>query len=219
MENMMIRTLSLIFAVAATMAAVAPNSQAGVQVGVSADDDGVKGFYLAIGEQYRVPEREVVVVRERNIPDDELPVVFFLARHANVEPGLIVNLRLGGESWMDIALQYHLSPEIFYVNFDRDPGPPYGKAWGYYKNHKHNEWKDIRLVDVDIVNIVNLKFVSERYGCTPVDVVKMRARGDNFVFIHKQVKGHKAEKNNQKAVASSEHDQDHGKSHSKGKHK
>ena len=213
----MFRKLSFVISLVIVAAFGATNSQAGVSIGVSADQDGVKGFYLAIGEQYRVPEREVVVVRERNIPDDELPVVFFLARYASVEPGVIVKLRLGGESWMDIALHYHLSPEIFYVAFDRDPGPPYGKAWGYYKKHKRADWGTIRLADTDIVNVVNLKFVSERYGCTPNDVVKMRAKGDNFVSIHKQVKAGKAAKNNQKSVASSDEDKGSGKGKGNGK--
>ena len=209
------------FAVAAivVLGVAAPASQAGVQVGVSADQDGINSFYLAIGEQYRVPEREVVVVRDRKVPDDELPVVFFLARRARVEPGVIVDLRLGGQSWMDIALHYHLSPEIFYVHFDRDPGPPYGRAWGYYKNHKRAEWGKIRLADDDIVNVVNLKFMSERYGCAPSDVVQRRAKGDDFVVINGEFRAKKDHgKHDHNSVASSEHSKgkSNGKGHGKG---
>ena len=212
----MIRYSSLLIATVVALAGVASTGQAGVQVSVSADQDGVKSFYLAIGEQYRVPEREVVVVRERRIPDDELPVVFFLARHAEVQPDVIVTMRLGGQSWMDIALHYHLSPEIFYVNFDRDPGPPYGRAWGHFKKHKRSEWKEIRLEDDDIVNLVDLKFVSERYGCTPIEVVKMRERESSFVVIHREVK---AEKEHSKHGSKSEGSSEHGHGHGKGKHK
>jgi len=57
---------------------------------------------------------------------------------------------------MDIALHYKLSPEIFYVHFDRDPGPPYGRAWGHFRNRERREWGKIRLADDDIVNVVNL---------------------------------------------------------------
>jgi len=171
--------------------ALAPMTRAGVDVGLSVDEDGVRSFYLAIGEHYRVPEREVVVVRERNVPDEELPVVFFLARHASVEPAAIVKLRLQGLSWMDITLRFSLSPAIFFVDFDRDPGPPYGKAWGHFRNREKARWGEVRLPDVDIVNIVNLKFVSEKYGYSPAEVVKMRARGDRFVAIHKEAKASK----------------------------
>ena len=187
----MLRFLSVLAVGCAAALALTSPARAGVDVGLSIDDDGVKGFYLAIGEHYRVPEREVVVVRERNVPDEELPVVFFLARHASVAPDLIVKLRLGGMSWIDIALRYNLSPSIFYIDFDRDPGPPYGKAWGHFRNQEKAKWGQIRLPDADIINIVNLKFVSEKYGYSPNEVVKMRARGDKFVAIHKQVKASK----------------------------
>ena len=181
-------------------------AHAGVDVGISVDEDGIKGFYLAIGEHYRVPEREVVVVRERNVPDEELPVVFFLARHASVEPASLVKLRLGGMSWMDITLHLNLSPSIFYVAFDRAPGPPYGKAWGHFRKHKKARWGEIRLPDADIVNIVNLKFVSEKYGYSPAEVVKMRARGDRFAAIHKQAKAGKGKptKGKQSVAASND---------------
>ena len=48
-------------------------------LGVSIGNEGVNGFHFSVGEYYRVPEREVVVVRKRGIPDEELPVVFLLA--------------------------------------------------------------------------------------------------------------------------------------------
>lgn len=200
------------------MVVIAPRSQAGIDVGVSIDSDGIKGFYLAIGEHYDVKEKNVIVVREGNIPDEELPVVFFLARNAGVAPVFIVKLRLGGKSWMDIAFHYGLTAEIFYVKFDRDPGPPYGKAWGHFKKKKHTEWKTIRLADVDIVNFVNLKFVSEHYGHTPAEVVKMRAKGDGFVAIHKQAKAHKKQHQKKvKAVASSDNPKHKGKPNKKKK--
>ena len=52
-------------AVLAVFAAIliAPQSQAGVSIGLSADEDGIKSFHLAIGEHYGVKEKEVVVVR------------------------------------------------------------------------------------------------------------------------------------------------------------
>ncbi|MCX6835062.1 MAG: hypothetical protein NTW07_08015 [candidate division Zixibacteria bacterium] len=213
----MYRFLTVLTIVWMAVLALMPKARAGVDVGLSVDEDGIKGFYLAIGEHYRVPEREVIVVRDRNVPDEELPVVFFLARHASVEPAMIVRLRLGGMSWMDIALHFSLSPSIFYIDFDRDPGPPYGKAWGHYRKHDKAHWGEIRLPDADIVNIVNLKFVSEKYGYSPAEVVKMRARGDRFVAIHKQAKAGKGKPAKGKQVVADSND-DNQKSHGK-KHK
>jgi len=165
------------------------NANAGnLEIGLKADNDGIKEFYLAIGDYYKSPEKEITVIRSSGIPDDDLPVVFFLARHAGVEPGVIMKLRLGGKTWMDITLHYGLSPEIYYIELRNDPGPPYGKAYGHFKKRPRKEWGAIRFADSDIVNFVNLKFISEHYHYSPDDVIKMRSGGESFVKINGKVK-------------------------------
>jgi hypothetical protein len=176
-----------------------------VAAGVSIGDDGVKGFYLAVGDFYRVPERDVVRVRERRVRDDELPVVFFLATRAQVAPDVIIDLRIGeGRSWLEIGARYGLGPEVYYVPLERDPGPPYGKAYGYYKNKPRKSWNEIALSDADIVNLVNLKFVSGQYGYSADQVAAMRAKGDNFVNIHGKVKASKAKNSGAKQASTGE---------------
>lgn len=91
------------------------NSEATVDLGISIGDEGLRGFYLAVGDYYRVPEREVIIIKERHIPDEEIPVVFFIAQRAHVRPATIIDLRLRGKTWMDITLHFGLSPGIFYV--------------------------------------------------------------------------------------------------------
>jgi len=204
--------LGLIALAFATMLITATDARSGVNLGVSIDDEGLRGFHLAIGEYFHVPEREVVVVRERKIPEEELPVIFFLARKVHVEPKVIVDMRLGGKSWMQITLHYGLSPEIFYIVLKEDPGPPYGKAYGYFKNRKRTEWAHIALADNDIINLVNLRFVSEHYRYAPEEIVRLRGRGDSFVVITKEVKG-------AKHSSESEGKQENHKKESKGKGK
>ncbi len=154
-----------------------------VQFGISAGDGG-NSFYLAVGDYYRVPEREVVLVRERSIPDDEIPVVFFIASRAHVSSQAVMDLRLGGASWMAVALHFGLGPEVFYVPVEGSYGPPYGRAYGYYRHHRRGQWKQIRLGDEDVVNFVNLRFMSEHYGYSPDRVIRMRSEGRNFVEIN-----------------------------------
>ena len=183
--------------------------QAEINAGISIDEDGIKGFYLAIGEHYRVPDKEVTVVRERNIPDEELPVVFFLAARTGVTPEAIIKLRLSGKSWMDITFGYGLNAEIFYVPVAVDPGPPYGKAYGHFKNRERSQWGKINLPDTDVINLVNLKFMSDYYKCPADDVIKLRQQGKNFVDINSQVKKNKkqAGQNKAKQVSKNETDQ------------
>lgn len=176
-----------------SLGSLIPQAKAGVDIGVQFGDEGLRGFYLAVGDYYRVPQREVVIIRERGIPHEELPVVYFIAGRARVAPGIIVDLRLGGMSWMDITLRYGLSPEIYYVPVSVSPGPPYGKAYGYYKNKPRKEWKKIVFEDIDIINLVNLKFTSEHYKYSPNEVIKMREEGKNFVVINDEIKKGKKE--------------------------
>lgn len=169
-------------------------ARAGFDAGVSIGEEGIESFYLSVGEYYSVPQREVIVVRERRIPDDEIPVVLFLARRAGVASGVIMDLRLGGKSWLDITLRYGYTPEIFYVPVKA--GPPYGKAYGYHMKKPRKAWKKLALTDVEVVDLVNLKFISEHYGYSAEEVIKMRRGGKGFVSINYEAK--KAKKGKKK---------------------
>lgn len=170
------------------------NVRAQVSIGVKADESGIKEFYLAIGDHYKAPEKEVLIVKKRGIPDDDLPVVFFLSKRAGVSPGVIIDLHLGGKSWMDITFHYGLTAAIYYVEVKEVKGPPYGKAYGHFKKKPKKGWKTIKLADADIVNFVNLRFLSEHYGHSPGEIISMRSKGESFVNINAKVKKAKAAK-------------------------
>jgi hypothetical protein len=157
-------------------------------VGISGGDHGIDGFHLSVGEYYDVPEREVVVIRDRGIDDDELPVVFFLARRAHVYPNAIVDLRMRGMSWMDITLHFGLYPDIYYVPVPVYVYEKYPHAWGHYKKYpKKNDWRKIRLRDADVVNQVNLIFMRDHYRYNPGRVIKYRSEGKRFAVIDREL--------------------------------
>lgn len=158
-------------------------------VGVSGGDEDIRSFHLSIGDYYHVPEREVVIVHSRGIYEEELPVVFFIAQQAHVSPGAIVDLRLRGMNWMDITFHFGLSPEIYYVPVRQ--GPPYGHAYGYYQKRSNGGWHRDDLGDADIVNQVNLKFISEHYQYAPEEVMKYRSEGQNFTIIDRDIRQRK----------------------------
>jgi hypothetical protein len=189
-------------------------SRSEVSLGISADKDGISSFHLAIGEFYRVPEQQMTIVRERNIPDEEMPVVFFLAGRADVKPETIIKMRLGGNTWMAISAHYGLTAEAYYVPVTVDPGPPYGKAYGHFKNRDRNKWKTISLSDDDIINLVNLKFISDYYQCPADDVIKQRSNGKNFVDINA---GFKTRQQQKKEQSKKQAAQEKGKGKGKGK--
>ncbi len=155
-------------------------ASAEVSFGLGFNSQGLDSFYLNISNYYHVPQDRVVYVRDSRIPDDEIPVVFFLATQARVGPEVIVQRRLSGESWMSIMLFYRLSPAILYVPVSVVPGPPYGNAYGYYRKYPKHRWNKIRMADADIVNFVNLRFMSEHHGYKPEEVFKLRSEGRRF---------------------------------------
>ncbi|MBN1444379.1 MAG: hypothetical protein JXA90_16830 [Planctomycetes bacterium] len=157
---------------------------ADVGVGVKITDGSRHNFHLAVGAHFGVPEAQVVGVRARNIPDDDLPVVFFLAARARVEPEAIVDLRLGGMSWMQISGRFGIGVDVFHVPVTVDPGPPYGRAIGHFRNRKRSEWHTLQLTDQDVAHLVSVKFMAAHYGCSPDDVLKLHARGEGPLHLH-----------------------------------
>lgn len=194
MRNIAISVFTLILLLGAPL-----NSRAEVNIGISADQDGIKEFHLSIGSHYGVKEVEIELVRARRLPDDEMTVVFFISNRASVSPLKIADLRLRGLSWMEISLKFGFGADIYYVAFASDPGPPYGKAWGHFKKKPKKQWHKIKLVDADIVNLVNLKFLSERHGYPPEKIVRMKKQGKSFAGMHGEFKKAKAQKKRAKA--------------------
>lgn len=165
-----------------------------VNFGISVSDGRLRDFYLAVGDYYHVAPQMVVEVHDRyRVPDEELPVVYFLAARAHVEPGAIINLRVGRMSWFDIAFHYHLSPEIFFVPVTVERiGPPYGHAYGYYRKYgRSGDWRQARLSDREVVDLVNLRFMSEHYRMPPEEVIRLRDRQSQFVVINDEIRKQK----------------------------
>jgi hypothetical protein len=188
-EDSLMRTVICTGMLTLSVVAVAPACESGLAsaqtpISVSAR---VGDFHVAIANYYQVPEREVIVIRERRIPDDEIPVALFIARHANVPWTRVVDMRLRGDSWWSISVRLGLGPEIYYVPIAMAPGPPYGRALGHYKKKHRKEWRTIVLRDADVINLVELRFLSEHYRVAPERIIELRGRDRDFVAIHAEV--------------------------------
>lgn len=186
MRNMGVKAMAAAAVLAFGLGGTAA-SAAQVSVGVSSGPGGIDSFYVAVGDHYRVSPQVVVDFRSRyKLPDDELPVVFFIAARAQVGPGAVIDLRLGGRSWFEIAVRFGLSPDLFFVPVGLEKiGPPYGNAYGYYRNRgRAGDWRGFRPSDREVVDLVNLRFMSEYHGQAPEEIIAMRAGGKSFVAIH-----------------------------------
>jgi hypothetical protein len=182
---------SLLVVSIVTLAPVCGSDRASAQTAFSVSAH-IGDFHVAVANYYQVPEREVIVIRERRIPDDEIPVALFIARHAGVPWGRVVDMRLRGDSWWDISVRLGVSPEVYYVPVAVVSGPPYGRALGHYKKKHRKEWRTIVLTDADVVNLVELRFLSEHYRVAPERIIELRSHNRDFVAIHAEVHGKKS---------------------------
>ncbi len=164
-------------------------SRAGVNVNINLGSTESANYYRSIARYNNVSDQDVYFVRKKGIPDQELPVIFYLASLAGVAPSLVADeYRRPGITLYDLTRIFGLYPDIYhYPVKTRVDGPPYGKAYGYYRNKPKKEWKNIKLGNADIINLVNLRFISESNGVDPEDIIKRRAGGKNFILINDDI--------------------------------
>jgi len=183
MQNL--RRIRLLAAlVAATSLFPVRPAAAGVEIGAE--------LRLAVHQSFGLPEPDVDRIVARGLPADELAVVGLIAVRAGVSVDAVIGLRREGLSYLDISLRYGPGPEIFYVPFDRDPGPPYGKAWGYFKKTPRERWRTIRLTDREIVDLANVRLAADAWGVSPRRVVELHGAGRSYGAIHHELHGRSA---------------------------
>jgi hypothetical protein len=119
---------------------------------------------------------EPVLPRIHSVEVD-LPVVLFVAQQCGRPVDYVVDLRARGLSWSAIFTQLNVRPDVLFVGIDRDPGPPYGKAWGYWRKNPQS----IRLSDDDIRGLVQVQMGSRWAGASPYDLAHARSQGKAVV--------------------------------------
>jgi hypothetical protein len=103
-------------------------------------------------------------------------------------------------SWWDISLRLGLDPHTLYVvDTNRHSGPPYGRAYGY-----HDSGRNYRLQDREIVELVNVRFLSNYYHVSPDEIIDRRNRGQHYMHIDDDYRAQKYSKNKH-----SEHREEH----------
>jgi hypothetical protein len=125
-----------------------------------------------------------ILPRLRSVESD-LPVVLFLARKSATSPDEIVALRARGFSWSVIFGKLRVAPKTLFVGIDQDPGPPYGKAWGYWKKNPAS----LRLTDADIVGLVQIQIGSRWAKLTPYELARAHGQGKRVAGLVATKKG------------------------------
>jgi hypothetical protein len=121
---------------------------------------------------------EPILPRLRYVEVD-LPVVLFLARECGRPPGYIVDLRAQGLSWSVIFTRVGVPYEVLFVGIDRDPGPPYGNAWGHWRKNPRRA----RLSDRDIAGLVQVQIGARAARMAPFELARVRGQGRSVAFV------------------------------------
>ena len=216
------RTLVSIAAVVLMLAFTAGSTDAAdIQGGISIEDGKIRDFHISVSKEYGADEKELVVLhKQHRIPADELPVIYYIARKAGKNPKEVIELRLEGKSYWEIAIRLELKPEHFYVPVKQHvTEPPYGRALGHFKKEK-KRWVRIALTDTDMVNLVNLRLMHDRFDVSYEQIIAWRTEGASFVDINERAYYHKHGKPSpHSAAARSDDDQPKGAGKDKGKGK
>jgi hypothetical protein len=136
----------------AILFAVNAMAQPQVRLGLSfGDAPRANRFYVELTNRYDVPYEQVCFVRDAGLPDEDIPDVLYIYTHSDYSLRHIINLRLRGATWNELYTWCGIPQDIYYrpaVPVYRT-GPPYGNAWGYYRNHRAPVYRDYDRDDHD----------------------------------------------------------------------
>lgn len=167
-------------ALAAALFGVAPAS-ARVDVAFGADvpvGDDARLFFSISSRYFDRDVRAVEDYSRRYYPNpDDLSVALFLSSHCDRSPEWFFSLRKEGLGWFEIGNRCRVPVDVWFLPVSHDPGPPYGKAYGYWKKHKKDRRAKIVLTDADCRNLVAVRVAHEYYGVPVRTAMEWRASG------------------------------------------
>jgi hypothetical protein len=163
-----------------SLAAAAPGAQG--QSGAE------QAYYRAVARYFQLPESEVSILADWDLPADEIPVLLFVARRAGVSAEALVALREAGRSWIELSDRYQIGARALHVPL-HDPAAA-GRLSGLYETFGStpvDRWGDIRLSSEDIVALVNVRVLSQSLGLSPDEIMRRTANAGSFVELYSQL--------------------------------
>jgi hypothetical protein len=175
----MSRTLNAAFTALTLSACLSAPQAAEVDwfAGLRLSDGGRSYLSLSAAHFGAHREQTVAVARRLPHPEADLPVLLFLAHESGRPLSFILDLRLNGASWWEIRARLGVRPSRVVAVVPHDPGPPYGKAWGYYKKHPRGGKHAVVLTDDEFADWVGVRVLAHSYGLDPMRVLEARRSG------------------------------------------
>lgn len=152
--------------------------------------EGAGAYLRAVAGYHHVSQAEIRILREWDITPQEVPVVLFIARRAGVSPDGLAALHGPGTSWMDLAGRYNIGSADLYVRLsDGAEGTRLARAYDAFAGRPRSEWSRIRLSDVEVVALVNLRVVSSVVGESPDRVLAAVRDQGGFIQAYRLLSG------------------------------
>jgi hypothetical protein len=147
-----------------------------------------RAYFRAVARYFQLPETEVGILANWELPADEIPVLLFVARRAGVSPEALVALRESGRTWPELSQRYQIGARALHVPL-HDPSAA-GRLAGLYDTFGStpvDQWADIPLSSEDIVALVNVRVLSQSLGLSPDDIARRTAGAGSFVELYSQL--------------------------------
>jgi hypothetical protein len=164
---------------------VAAPAQAGVDIsfGIRAPIGSDNDLYFNIASRYYDRPVPMVSLWGRRLGPDDLAVFLHICRYSRVSPDTVYAWRRQGMSWFDVGHRAGMPVDAWYIPVRHQPGPPYGKAYGYWDKHRRNPNYRIRLTDRQARDLVAVRMAHEYYGVPPQVAMDWRRSGTQMNVI------------------------------------
>lgn len=175
-------------------------------------------LFLNLSNDHYHPDAGVAVEILHRVPHpgDDFPVLLFLAAESGRDLNFIWKLRLSGMSWSAILVHTGVGPHRLFVGMDRDPGPPYGNAWGHWRRNRRHHQGGFAISDDEFTSLVKIQITANHFGISPLEVVRDHRNGKRFERIAREHHGrrHGGKEKIHERKAKDNH-RSHGKPHKK----
>ncbi len=171
--------------------------------------------FLSLAVQSYGNDRDTI---ERTLPHlhhvkADLPIALFLASESGRSLHYVVGKRADGHSWEGIFAKLGVSLHVLFRGVHKDPGPPYGKAWGHWKKRSGS----LHLSDSDIGVWVEIQIGHRVAGISPYDLAVGVSGGRSVFSEVAHRKGHGASSRAKPAHPGKGNAKDKAKGKAKGK--
>ena len=200
----------------AVLALCVPQARASVDVafGAAVNVNDNTSLFFGVSSRYYAREPRVVETWSQRVPNpDDLSVLMFLSARSGRSLDAVFALRRAGLSWWDVSIRLGVPADVWFVPVDR-PGPPYGKAYGYWRKHGRDT-RAYRVDDRSCRDLVAVRMMHDYYGMPVERAMDLRRdgrridslMGDEYRTRHGNGKGKSGK---DRAESKGDQDHDHG---------